>query len=331
MTTAPPPNPATPPAPLLKVRDVHHTYRRRGGWLTAAQSTQALKGVSFSLQAGESLGIVGESGSGKSTLARLIMALDAPDSGSIHFKGHNLHTLPAASLRALRPTFQMVFQDPYGSLDPRQRIGRIVTEPLHQSNLDAAALEQRAAQALQAVGLPASALSLYPHEFSGGQRQRIAIARAMMLKPNILVADEPTSALDVSIQAQMLNLFMDLQQELHTAYVFISHNLAVVHHIADDVMVMYKGRIVEYGPKEVVYARPLHPYTQTLLAASPSLRSSGKKNKNTTQGNPRRNYAYATQDGQPEPELHFIQGRLVACHDPQEIIGATEASAKVLP
>lgn len=267
MTTAPPPNPATPPAPLLEVRDVHHTYRRRGGWLTAAQSTQALKGVSFSLQAGESLGIVGESGSGKSTLARLIMALDTPSRGSIWFKGQNLHTLPAASLRALRPTFQMVFQDPYGSLDPRQRIGRIVTEPLHQSNLDAAALEQRAAQALQAVGLPASALSLYPHEFSGGQRQRIAIARALISRPQLVVADEPVSALDATVQAQILNLLQTLQAQ-GISLILISHDLAVVEHLCDRLCVLYRGEVVEHGITAQVLQQPQHPYTQQLLAAA---------------------------------------------------------------
>lgn len=267
MTTAPPPNPATPPAPLLEVRDVHHTYRRRGGWLAAAQSSQALKGVSFSLQAGESLGIVGESGSGKSTLARLIMALDTPSRGSIWFKGQNLHALPAASLRTLRPTFQMVFQDPYGSLDPRQRIGRIVSEPLHQSGLDAHTLRARAAQALQAVGLQASDLSLYPHEFSGGQRQRIAIARALISRPQLIVADEPVSALDVSVQAQVLNLLQSLQTQ-GISLVLISHDLAVVQHLCEQVCVLYRGEMVEYGPTDQVLQQPQHPYTRQLLAAS---------------------------------------------------------------
>ena len=273
--TAPYPDLSAPSAhtpatatPLLEVRDVHHTYRKRGvGLLANASGTQALKGVSFRLQAGQSLGIVGESGSGKTTLARLIMALDTPSQGSIWFQGHNLHTLPAPQLRALRPAFQMVFQDPYGSLDPRQRIGRIVTEPLHQSGLGAAALQQRAAEALQAVGLPANALDLYPHEFSGGQRQRIAIARAIISRPQLVVADEPVSALDASVQAQVLQLLQGLQQQ-GISLILISHDLAVVEHLCDQLCVLYRGEVVEYGPTAQVLQQPQHPYTQQLLAAA---------------------------------------------------------------
>lgn len=309
---------------VLQVHDLKRHYEMQQGFMKPKNIVRALNGVSFELRRGKTLAIVGESGSGKSTLARQLTLIDEPSGGQIIINGIDVAQASKAQRKSLRTQVQMVFQNPYASLNPRQKIGQQLAEPLLiNTTLSTAEREQHVNDMLLKVGLLPEHARRYPHMFSGGQRQRIAIARAMMLKPNILVADEPTSALDVSIQAQVLNLFMDLQQELHTAYVFISHNLAVVHHIADDVMVMYKGRIVEYGPKEVVYAQPLHPYTQTLLAASPSLRSSGKKNKNTTQGNPRRNYAYATQDGQPEPELHFIQGRLVACHDPQEIIGAT--------
>lgn len=272
---------STPSTPLLEVREVHRHYRtpRLLGWPSlgrrsakgsghpTAEGTHALKDISLTLHSGQSLGIVGESGSGKSTLARLIMALDAPDSGSIHFKGRNLHTLPAQDLRALRPQFQMVFQDPYGSLDPRQRIGRIVTEPLHQSGLDAATLHARAAQALQAVGLQASDLDAYPHEFSGGQRQRIAIARALISQPQLIVADEPVSALDVSVQAQVLNLLQSLQQQ-GISLVLISHDLAVVQHLCEQICVLYRGEMVEYGPTDQVLQQPQHPYTQQLLAAS---------------------------------------------------------------
>ena len=275
-TTAPQAASAKRPC-LLEVHEVHRHYRPAqsslfslfsfGRKASRHEGTHALKGISFCLQSGQSLGIVGESGSGKSTLARLIMALDAPDSGSIFFKGHNLHALPARDLRALRPDLQMVFQDPYGSLDPRQRIGRIVTEPLHQSGLDAHTLQARAAEALRAVGLQASDLDAYPHEFSGGQRQRIAIARALISRPQLIVADEPVSALDVSVQAQVLNLLQSLQQQ-GISLILISHDLAVVQHLCDQVCVLYRGEMVEYGPTEHVLRQPQHAYTQQLLAAS---------------------------------------------------------------
>ena len=266
-TPAPTAHDTAPAAPLLEVRDVHHSYRKRGGLFAPTQHTQALKGISFSLQAGQSLGIVGESGSGKTTLARLIMALDAPSQGSIWFKGQNLYVLPARALRALRPAFQMVFQDPYSSLDPRQRIGRIVTEPLHQSGLAPSALQQRAAHVLQAVGLPASALDLYPHEFSGGQRQRIAIARALISQPQLVVADEPVSALDANVQTQVLELLQTLQQQ-GISLILISHDLAVVEHLCDQLCVLYRGEVVEYGPTAQVLQQPQHSYTRQLLAAA---------------------------------------------------------------
>ena len=259
----------TQPAPLLEVRNLHRHYQQpRQSLLAAPRTICALNGINLTLHAGQSLGIVGESGSGKSTLARLIMALDAPSSGSVWFKGQNLHTLPPKALQAARRDFQMVFQDPYGSLDPRQRISRIVTEPLHNAGLDAATLHQRAIQALAEIGLPAEALERYPHQFSGGQRQRIAIARACISRPQLIVADEPVSALDASVQAQVLKLLQTLQTSLHLSLILISHDLAIVQHLCHQVAVLHQGRIVEYGNTAQVLQQPQHPYTQALLAAA---------------------------------------------------------------
>ena len=233
---------------------------------------QALRGVSLNVTTGRSMGIVGESGSGKSTLARLVMALEPPTSGKILFMGRNLHALPPDKLRAARRDFQMVFQDPYGSLDPRRPIWRTVAEP-------AAALEgatraqqrERAAATLESVGLRADALDKYPHEFSGGQRQRIAIARALITKPKLIVADEAVSALDVSVQAQVLNLMADLRDHHGVTFLFISHDLAVVGHLCADVAVMKGGLIVEQGPVRQVLREPAHDYTRTLLESVPEL------------------------------------------------------------
>ena len=255
-------------APLLAVTDLARTYRLpREHLFEPAPVVEALRGVSFTVQAGRSLGLVGESGSGKSTLARLVMALEAPTAGRVTLLGRDLHALSPADLRAARRDFQMVFQDPYGSLDPRQRVGRIVAEPL--IGVDAAATRQRVTESLDAVGLRATDADKYPHEFSGGQRQRIAIARALITRPRLIVADEPVSALDVSVQAQVLNLLADLQQRFGVTYLFISHDLAVVDHVCDDVAVMRAGLIVEYGPTDMVLQRPVHEYTRALLAAMP--------------------------------------------------------------
>ena len=255
-------------APLLAVTDLDRTYRLpREHLFEPAPVVEALRGVSFTVQAGRSLGLVGESGSGKSTLARLVMALEAPTAGRVTLLGRDLHALSPADLRAARRDFQMVFQDPYGSLDPRQRVGRIVAEPL--IGVDAAATRQRVTESLDAVGLRATDADKYPHEFSGGQRQRIAIARALITRPKLIVADEPVSALDVSVQAQVLNLLADLQQQFGVTYLFISHDLAVVYHVCDDVAVMRAGLIVEYGPTDMVLQRPVHEYTRALLAAMP--------------------------------------------------------------
>ncbi len=260
--------------PLLQVIQLAKTYRLpRQDLLVPAPEVQALAGVSFTLQTGKSLGVVGESGSGKSTLARLVMALEAPSAGQVRLRGVDLHTLPAAELRRARCDFQMVFQDPYGSLDPRRTVLQTVAEPLAVlQGASAAEQRERGAEALDAVGLRAADLGKYPHEFSGGQRQRIAIARALITRPRLIVADEPVSALDVSVQAQVLNLMQDLQDRFGVTYLFISHDLAVVDLVCDEVIVLQHGRIVEQGNPDALFHHPKHPYTQRLLAAVPGLK-----------------------------------------------------------
>jgi len=234
---------------------------------------KAVDGVSFSIASGKSFGVVGESGSGKSTLARLVMALDRPNSGTLSVLGLDPFALSTGDLRRHRRNFQMVFQDPFGSLDPRHTVGRIIAEPLDGLAMVPSQAERRdrVAEALAEVGLPADAAGRYPHEFSGGQRQRIAIARALITRPQLIVADEPVSALDVSVQAQVLNLMRELQERHGVTYFFISHNLAVVEHVCEDVAVMYQGRIVEEAGAEILFAAPRHPYTQALMAAVPNL------------------------------------------------------------
>lgn len=258
---------------LLALGDVVRHYRLpRERLLQAPAVIRAVDGVSLTLETGRSLGVVGESGSGKSTLARLAMALERPDAGSVHLLGQDLNALPAPALRAARRDFQMVFQDPYGSLDPRRSVGWIVSEPLSaQPGFDARAATATVAEVLDAVGLRAADASKFPHEFSGGQRQRIAIARALVTRPRLIVADEPVSALDVSVQAQVLNLMMDLQQRYGVTYLLISHDLAVVRHVCPEVVVMQQGRVVERGVTAEVFRAPSHPYTQALLAAVPRL------------------------------------------------------------
>jgi peptide/nickel transport system ATP-binding protein len=269
---------------LLDVQHLSQQYALPKPSLFAkAGHIQALNDVSFQLAAGKSVGIVGESGSGKSTLARLVMALEKPTQGKVMFKGQDLNALPQDALRRARSDFQMVFQDPYGSLDPRQKVLRIVSEPLsctlnnpsgqalNAQALSPQDLKDRAAQALTEVGLRASDLDKYPHEFSGGQRQRIAIARALITRPSLIVADEPVSALDVSVQAQVLNLMMDLQERYGLSYLFVSHDLAVVNLMCDDVLVLQHGQLVEAGSADDIFLRPQHPYTQELLSANTGL------------------------------------------------------------
>ncbi len=262
------------PLALLDVKDlVKHFTLPRERLFGPRRVLEALRGVSLNVQAGRSFGIVGESGSGKSTLARCVMALDTPTSGTVTLEGQDLHAMKGEALRAARRDFQMVFQDPFGSLDPRQTVARIVAEPLAAlaSPHTPSRTEQRerVIQALDAVGLRQSDLDKFPHEFSGGQRQRIAIARALITRPKLIVADEPVSALDVSVQAQVLNLMMDLQEQYGVTYLLISHDLAVVQHLCDDVAVMQGGRIVERGSPHTLFTHPVHPYTRKLVDAVP--------------------------------------------------------------
>ncbi|MBE7419643.1 MAG: ABC transporter ATP-binding protein [Ideonella sp.] len=265
-----PPDRSAAAVPLVQVERVSRHYRLpRESVLKPAPTVRALHDVSLTLHAGTSLGIVGESGSGKSTLARLVMALERPDAGRVRFAGQDLAALDAAALRRARASFQMVFQDPYGSLDPRRTVGQTVAEPLAMLHGTARDEQRaRAAEALDAVGLRASDLDKYPHEFSGGQRQRIAIARALITRPQLIVADEPVSALDVSVQAQVLNLMQDLQDRYGVTYLFISHDLAVVDLVCDEVLVLQHGVVVERGATREVFTRPQHEYTRTLLAAA---------------------------------------------------------------
>jgi len=257
-------------APLLQVDKLVRDYTLPREKLTQPPpKVHALRGVSFTIEAGRSLGIVGESGSGKSTLARIVMALDAPTSGTVRLLGRDLNALPREELRQARRDFQMVFQDPYGSLDPRQTVGRIVAEPLAAQGATREEQRARSIEVLESVGLRASDAAKFPHEFSGGQRQRIAIARALITRPKLIVADEPVSALDVSVQAQVLNLMQDLQAQFGVTYMLISHDLAVVRHLCDDVCVLREGTIVEQGPPERLFRAAQHPYTRALLAAVP--------------------------------------------------------------
>ena len=255
---------------VLEATDLARHYSLSRGPFAAPAVVRALDGVSFTLSRERTLAVVGESGCGKSTLARLVTMIEEPTAGSLRIAGNEIVGARAATLARLRPTVQIVFQNPYGSLNPRQRIGEALEEPLLvNTSLSKAERRERAEATMANVGLRPEHYDRYPHMFSGGQRQRIAIARAVMLEPQILVLDEPVSALDVSIRAQVLNLLNDLQQKLKLAYLFISHDLSVVQHIADEVLVMYLGRPVEQGPRDQIFSEPRHPYTQALLSATP--------------------------------------------------------------
>jgi oligopeptide transport system ATP-binding protein len=258
---------------VLRTDQVAKHYPTTGGWLpgTRRGTVRAVDGVSLTLHRGETLGIVGESGCGKSTLARLLVALEKPTRGSVEVHGQNLHRLGSRALRRARRGIQIVLQDPYTSLNPRMTVGAIVAEPL-QIHPDVVPRNQRRAHSLrllELVGLNPEHVNRYPHQFSGGQRQRISVARALALQPSILVLDEPVSTLDVSVQAQVINLLQDLQEQLGLSYIFIAHDLSVVRHVSDRVAVMYLGQVVEHGPQERIYEQPGHPYTRALLSAVP--------------------------------------------------------------
>ena len=255
--------------PVLEGRGITRDYHVAGGIFRTSKVVHAVRGVDFAVDRGKTLAIVGESGCGKSTLARIITLIDPPTAGTLLIDGRKVDITGGRPARDLRSKVQIVFQNPHGSLNPRQKVGDVLMEPLVlNTSLSRAERRQRARQMLEKVGLLPEHFDRYPHMFSGGQRQRIAIARALMVNPAILVLDEPVSALDLSVQAQVLNLLADLQEEFGLTYVFISHDLSVVKHIADEVMVMLRGEVVERGPRDAVFADPQHSYTRTLFAAT---------------------------------------------------------------
>jgi dipeptide transport system ATP-binding protein len=263
---------------VVEAKDLRKVYPIRRGLFREPAQLQAVGGVSFTLEQGRTLAVVGESGCGKSTLARMVALIEPPTEGTLVLDGTDAVHTPASERRRLRQAVQLVFQNPYGSLNPRKKIGAVLEAPLAiNTTLKPAERAERARAMLAQVGLRPEVANRYPHMFSGGQRQRIAIARALMPSPKLVVADEPVSALDVSIQAQVLNLMADLQQQFQLAYLFISHDLAVVRHIAHDVLVMYLGHVMEQGPKARIFARPLHPYTHALLASTPGIGGPAKK------------------------------------------------------
>jgi dipeptide transport system ATP-binding protein len=272
-------------APLVEAQALTRHYAVSRGLFRPAGRVRALDGVSFTLAAGKTLAVVGESGCGKSTLARQVTMIERPTAGTLRIAGQAVTGADRATLHRLRPLVQMVFQNPYSSLNPRKSIGTLLEEPLALSTQLGKGERRAAALSMLArVGLKPEHYRRYPHMFSGGQRQRVAVARALMLHPPLVVADEPVSALDVSIQAQVLNLLMDLQQDLGIAYLFISHNLQVVRHIAETVMVMYLGKSVEYGPKAAVFDRPAHPYTRALLASTPMADPQARRERDVLKG-----------------------------------------------
>jgi dipeptide transport system ATP-binding protein len=313
---------------VVVARDLTRIYEiRRGVWREPAQ-LHAVGGVSFTIAPGRTLAVVGESGCGKSTLARLVALIEKPSGGELALSGVDAVRATPAQRRALRRTVQMVFQNPYASLNPRKKIGAILEAPLAiNTDLASSPRAARAREMLAKVGLRPEHYVRYPHMFSGGQRQRIAIARALMVNPALVVADEPVSALDVSVQAQVLNLLADLQRELGLAYLFISHDLAVVRHIAHDVMVMYLGLAMEQGGKERIFSRPLHPYTQALLASTPGIDPAARRERIPLKGelpsplDPPAGCVFSTRCPYAidvcrteRPQLRPVGGRQVSCH-----------------
>ena len=312
---------------VLEASQLARTYNVSRGAFAPIGIVKALAGVSFTLKAGRTLAVVGESGSGKSTLARLLTMIEEPSEGALLINGVDVAGADEALRRKMRREIQIVFQNPYGSLNPRQKIGKALEEPLLVNTTMSAPEREAAAREIMAkVGLLPEYYHRYPHMFSGGQRQRIAIARALVLRPKILILDEPVSALDVSIRAQVLNLLAQLQEEFALAYVFISHDLSVVRHIADEVMVIYLGHGVETGPREAIFARPQHPYTRALLSATPVADPQAKRERIILKGelpspfdppkgcpfNPRCPMAF-DRCRVERPPLELKQGRMVAC------------------
>ena len=323
---------------LLEAVDLTKHFPVRSGALRrgAKEVVHAVDGVSLEVRRGETLGIVGESGCGKSTLGRLLVRLHSPTSGTVRFNGTDITSLSKGELRPFRREMQMIFQDPYASLNPRKRVGQILEDPfrIHRSGT-AREIRGNVQRLLEVVGLSPDHVNRYPHEFSGGQRQRIGVARALALNPQLIVADEPVSALDVSIQAQVINLLNDLQDDFHLTYVFIAHDLGIVHHVSDRIAVMYLGVVMEMGNSDDLFAHPIHPYTEALLSAIPAIEAyeaerAAPRERIVLEGevpspihppsgcrfHPR--CAYATEIcrvERPQLELHG-NGRLAACHHP---------------
>jgi oligopeptide/dipeptide ABC transporter ATP-binding protein len=331
--------------PLIEVKHVKKYFPIRKGVLQREVArVHAVDDVSFAVQEGETLGLVGESGCGKSTLGRTIVRLLEPTAGEVVFRGRPIEKLGARALRPLRREMQMVFQDPYASLNPRKRVGTIIGDPLKIHGLgDAKARKARVEELLEVVGLSPEHYNRFPHEFSGGQRQRIGIARALALRPKLIVADEPVSALDVSIQAQMLNLLEDLQHEFQLTFIFIAHDLGVVRHVSDRIAVMYLGKLVELAPAEELYTRPIMPYTEALLSAVPIpdpdlaaararivLEGDVPSPINPPSGcrfHPRCRYATQVCQEIEPPLVDYGNGHLAACHHPLNVDAAALAGA----
>lgn len=324
------------PEPILKVSDLKKYYPVRGGFFSKPVAwVKAVDGVSFEIQPGENLGLVGESGCGKSTLVTVVLKLEEPTAGKVIFDGHDLFAMHQQELRHLRKDIQIVFQDPFWSLDPRLLIKDIVGEPLKiHTRMGADEMLSKVEELLEMVGLPREGAFKYPHEFSGGQRQRIAIARALALRPKLVVLDEPTSSIDVLSQAQILELLKDLKDKLGLTYILISHDLSVVNYMADKIAVMYLGKIVEYGMAEMVFNQPTHPYTKALLLAVPTIDMQSLDDIATLEGsvpsaiNPPQGCRFHPRCceakeicGQQEPPLLDLgDGHLAACHLRQMLI-----------
>jgi oligopeptide transport system ATP-binding protein len=335
--------------PLVEVRSLKKYFPIHKGALSREVArVHAVDDVTLSVDEGETVGLVGESGCGKSTLGRCIVRLLEPTAGDVVFQGRSIGTLGARALRPLRRQMQMVFQDPYASLNPRKRVGTIVSDPLRIHGIgDRASRKQQVEELLEAVGLSPEHYNRFPHEFSGGQRQRIGVARALALRPKLVVADEPVSALDVSIQAQMINLFEDLQEEFSLTYLFIAHDLSVVRHVSDRIAVMYLGKLVELSPAEELYTRPIMPYTEALLSAVPipDPDLSDQRERIVLQGDvpspinppsgcrfhPRCRYATEVCAQIEPPLVDYGNGHLAACHHPLNVDTETLARVAVSP